>query len=126
MSVFDEMVKEAPKKVKNFKKIEEVDIETFIKDILPKSDSIELMLENRHVNNMMSLIAPQNPDSKNIFKWNNNFSWAYNGEVADSIKERVKRAGGNVDGVLRCSLSWFNTDDLDIHVKEPSGKPYSF
>ena len=37
------------------------------------------------------------------------------------IKEKVKNAGGNVNGVLRCSLSWFNYDDLDIHVKEPGG-----
>ena len=69
----------------------------------------------------MSLISPENVGSKNIFKWGNNFSWTYNGEVTDSIKDRVKKAGGNVEGVLRCSLSWFNHDDLDIHVIEPDG-----
>ena len=69
----------------------------------------------------MSLISPSVGDSKNIFKWDNNFSWSYNGEVADSIKERVKKAGGDVTGDLRCSLSWFNGDDLDIHVIEPDG-----
>lgn len=121
MDIFDELTKEAPTKVKDLKKVEEVSISTFIDTILPKADSIEVMFENSHINNLMSLIAPQNPDAPPIFKWGNNFSWAYNGEVADSIKERVKKAGGNVNGVLRCSLSWFNYDDLDIHVREPNG-----
>ena len=122
MNVFDEMVEDVPVNIKNLKKVEEVDIDTFIEKILPKADSIEMMFENKHSNNLMSLIAPVNDGSKHIFKWDNNFSWAYNGEVADSIKERVKKAGGNVTGDLRASLSWFNRDDLDIHVKEPRGK----
>lgn len=126
MDVFDEMAKEAPTKTKNLKKVEEVDIELFVHDILPKADSVELMFENKHTNNLMSLIAPVDGEAKSIFKWGNNFSWAYNGEVADSMKERVKKAGGNVNGVLRCSLSWFNYDDLDIHVKEPDGNHIYF
>lgn len=121
MNVFDEMSKEVHVKVDSFSKVEEVPIDKFIKDILPKADRVEVMFENRHVNNLMSLIAPVYPDSKGIFKWANNFSWSYNGEVADSIKDRVKKAGGRVDGILRCSLSWFNSDDLDIHVIEPNG-----
>ncbi|GAB3959459.1 hypothetical protein GCM10027614_78980 [Micromonospora vulcania] len=36
-------------------------------------------------------------------------------------QEKVKRAGGNVTGKLRVSLSWFNHDDLDLHVYEPNG-----
>jgi hypothetical protein len=39
--------------------------------------------------------------------------------MADSIKERVKKAGGNVSGDLCCRLAWFNRDDLDFHIKEP-------
>jgi hypothetical protein len=120
LNVFEEL---ASSIADNFKwdTINEVDVETFVHSILPAADSIELLLENHHSNNLMSLIAPVNEDSRRIFKWDNNFSWAYNGEVADSIKERVKKAGGNVNGVLRCSLSWFNYDDLDIHVREPDG-----
>lgn len=121
MNVFDEMVQETPSNVKKFDKIEEVDIETFVNDLLPKAESVEVLFENNQANNLVSLIAPQNKNSKNMFKWGNNFSWTYNGEVADSIKERVKNAGGNVTGVLRCSLSWFNYDDLDIHIIEPNG-----
>lgn len=66
--------------------------------------------------------TPENPDAGQLFKWNNNFAWVYNGSVADSFKEKVKAAGGNVDGFMRCSLHWFNYDDLDLHVTEPGGR----
>lgn len=65
------------------------------------------------------LIAPSDPTAINLFKWSNKFSWSYNGEVADSIKERVKKAGGKVEGDLCCRLAWFNYDDLDLHMIEP-------
>lgn len=126
LNVFDKMINETPTKIKNLDKVEEVGIEKFILDILPKAEKIEVQLENSHINNLMSLIAPQDKTAKSIFKWGNNFSWNYNGEVTDSIKERVKKAGGNVEGVLRCSLSWFNYDDLDIHVIEPGGNHIYF
>lgn len=125
-NVFDEMADEAPEKKGRLKKVDVVSIDTFIKDVLPNADSLEVLVENKHNNNMMSLIAPMHADAKPIFKWNNNFSWAYQGEVTDSIKERVKQAGGNVEGILRCSLSWYNTDDLDIHVIEPNGHHIGF
>jgi hypothetical protein len=38
----------------------------------------------------------------------------------------VKKAGGKVDAFLRTSLSWFNTDDLDIHAIEPNGNRIYF
>ena len=120
MNVFDELKNEVPIKPKSSSKIEEVDIETFI-SVIPRIEKIELLFENKHINNLVSLISPVYPDAKPIFKWNNNFSWSYNGEVTDSIKERVRKAGGNVTGILRWSLSWFNSDDLDIHVVEPDG-----
>jgi hypothetical protein len=103
---------------KNLDKVETVSIETFVKDIIPKVESIEVMLENKHTGNLVSLIAPQHSDAKPMFKWGNGFSWTYNGEVTDSIKERVKKAGGNVTGDLCCRLAWFNYDDLDLHMQE--------
>lgn len=119
MNVFDELKETVPVDLKKFSKVEEVSIEDFISSILPTAEKIEVMFEGKHINNMVSLIAPENDGSPSMFKWNSGFSWTYAGEVADSIKQRVKRAGGNVNGILRNSLAWFNTDDLDIHVEEP-------
>lgn len=124
-SVFDEMKEEAETKPKKLGKVEEVSIEKFIKDILPEAESVELLLENKHCGNFVSLIAPQNKEAKPLFKWDNGFSWAYAGNITDSMKERVKSAGGNVEGVLRFSIQW-NTDgdnqnDFDAHCKEPGG-----
>jgi hypothetical protein len=100
--------------------VEEVSIDRFIAEILPRATSLEVQFEGRHASNLMSLIAPVHPGAPNILKWSNNFSWAYAGSLADSIAEKVKRAGGNVEGHLRFSLEWFNRDDLDIHVVLPS------
>jgi len=98
-----------------------IDIEDFLETVLPQAETIELELKNKMSGNFMSLTAPVNDSAPNLFKWNNGFAWSYNGNVADSIKEKVKRAGGNVDAQLRVSLNWFNKDDLDIHVTEPNG-----
>lgn len=130
MGVFDELAKEVEVNPKNFDKVEEVSIDNFIENILPKATSLELMLENKHSKNMMSLIAPVDVDAPNILKWNNNFSWSYNGEVTDSMKERVKAKGGNIDAELRFSIQWNeendNPDDLDAHCKEANGNLISY
>lgn len=111
---------------KNLSKIETMTIDAFIDDIVPNVNSIEVMLENKHHNNLVSLIAPVHPTAKNMFKWDNNFTWSYNGDVADSMKEKVRKAGGNVSGDLCCRLAWFNTDDLDFHMREPGGNEIAF
>lgn len=116
-----DLAKSVAIKVPNLDKIAEITIDKFISDVLPTATSIEVLFENKQAANLVSLIAPVNGDAPNILKWGNNFSWSYAGEVTDSIKERVKTAGGNVTGDVRCSLSWFNYDDLDLSVKEPSG-----
>lgn len=120
--VFEELAQQAGTKgIKSIDKVEDVSINDFIKNILPRAESVEIMVENRHVPNLVSLIAPTDPTAKRLFKWKNQFSWSYNGELADSIKERVKKAGGNVTGDLCCRLAWFNYDDLDFHMVEPGG-----
>lgn len=101
---------------------ETISLDDFTRDVLPKAETMELLLQGQHLGNLMSLTAPVHPEPKQLFRWANDFAWAYGGGVTDSIKERVKKAGGNVTNAkLRISLSWFNFDDLDIHVFEPGG-----
>lgn len=122
-NVFDELsVLAKGNSAKKFSKVEEIPIDKFISDVIPTVSSIEAYLENKHVGNMVSLIAPINNNVKSMFKWGNNFTWAYAGNMTDSMKDRVKNAGGRVDGDLRFSIQW-NEDgkdncDLDAHCME--------
>jgi hypothetical protein len=123
--VFAELADSVPEKVQNFGRVGEVTARDFVTNILPKAVELELLLENGHDGNLVSLIAPKDPDSPTMFKWNNGFSWAYSGNITDSMKQRVKSHGGNIEGVLRFSIQWNERgdclDDLDAHCKEPSG-----
>lgn len=121
--IFEEMAATVAISPKKFNKVEEINIDDFIANVLPTAREIEVLFENKLAQNMVSLIAPENKDSKTMFKWSNNFCWAYAGNVADSMKERVKAAGGKVDGDLRFSIQW-NEDgndncDLDAHCITP-------
>lgn len=126
-SVFDTIKADTKKGKQDFSKVKEVSIDKFVKDVLPSADKVELYLENHMEKNLVTLLAPENPCAPNIFKWGNNFSWSYNGDVTDSLlKERVKTAGGDVGGVLRFSIQWddtaVNRNDLDAHCLTPSGR----
>lgn len=122
--IFEEMSREVAINPRQFSRVEEVTIDHFLKEILPRVTSIEVLMENRHSSDLVSVIAPAVPGSKSMFKWTNGFSWAYAGNMADSMKERVKAAGGNVEGVLRFSLQWNtkgdNPNDFDAHCIEPA------
>lgn len=118
--VFDTLTTKT-EKVPSLDRVDEVPVDQFIEHILPKAESLEVIMDNSHVGNLVSLIAPVNPTARHMFKWPNGFSWSYNGEFADSIKERVKAAGGNVTGDVCCRLAWEYTDDLDFHMMEPGG-----
>jgi hypothetical protein len=120
-SVFDQIATSKPTTAKDFGKVETITMEKFLKDVVPGASSLEVLVENKHSANLVSLVAPKHRDAGSLFKWSNNFSWAYNGDVTDSVKERVKKAGGNVTGDLCCRLAWFNYDDLDFHMYEPGG-----
>ena len=102
-------------------KPEEMPVVAFMKDVLPGAATIDLWAAGSHEPNFVSLTTGRHPDAPRLFTWDNDFAWSYRGNVTDSIKEKVKRAGGNVAGKLRVSLSWFNHDDLDLHVYEPNG-----
>lgn len=124
--VFAEIAQSVVVNPKSLTKIEEISIDDFLTNVLPTAKSVRVLVENSHLSNFVSLVGPKSPTDPTMFKWNNNFSWSYAGEVADSIKERVKAAGGNVVGFLRVSLSWNNTDDLDLHIIEPGGYEIEF
>lgn len=134
LGLLDDIIDSAPKnkKQQNFDKVETVPFETFIKDILPTSKSIELFVENRHQLNLMSLITAEDKSSKELFKWNNHESWTYNGEMADSgLSTRASELGGRVDGCARFTHSWNydhrkpNQSLMDLHVFAP-GTDFSF
>jgi hypothetical protein len=125
-TIFDEIADDSQVDPKSLSKVEEIHIEKFIENVVPKAKSIRVLLENLHLNNFVTMVGSKTDFEKNMFKWNNNKSWSYTGGMADSIKEKVKKAGGNVEGRVRVSLSWYNHDDLDLHVKNPYGEEIYF
>lgn len=119
--VFDDIAASVPTKAKKFDNVQEISIGEFVAKVLPGAKSVEVLLENRHRNNLMTLVTAQDPTAGKLFSWDNQFSWSYVGNVADSIKERVKAAGGSIEGDVLCRLAWDYTDDLDFCMKEPNG-----
>lgn len=128
--IFGELAKRTKNNPKKFSKVEEISVDDFINNVIPTVSSIEAYVENKHVGNMVSLIAPVNSNVKSMFKWGNNFTWAYSGNMTDSMKQRVKALGGKIDGDLRFSIQWNEegTDncDLDAHCIEPNGFDLGF
>lgn len=128
--VFDSLKEDVYSNPKKFSKVEEVSIEDFINNMLPDVKSLEILVENKHQGNLMSLISPKDKYASSMFKWGNNFSWSYNGDIADSIKQNVAKMGGNITGVLRFSIQWNdkgdNENDLDAHCFEPNGNEIYF
>ena len=117
----DKILDELPTKKRattTIKGAKKISIEDFIKNVLPRAKTLEVLVNNNHFNNFMVLTAGKYEDAEPLFHWGNPFAWTYTGNLADSmIKERVVKAGGNVNTDLRISLAWFNKDDLDLHLQ---------
>lgn len=106
---------------------EEIGIEEFLISKVPNATKIEVLVQASQTGSLVSLIAPVNLEAPSILSWNNPFSWSYNGGVTDSsIKERVKSVGGKTNGELRVSLSWGNSDDLDLALNVPESRGISY
>lgn len=129
-NVFASLKSDAQSAPKDFSHVEEISADAFVANVLPTAREVEVFLEGKHAPNMVSLIAPADPDAPSMFKWDNAFGWAYAGNIADSsIRENVKKAGGKVDGDLRFSIQWndgadWDENDLDAHCKLPHGEIY--
>lgn len=129
VSMFDSVKTTNTRHKRNeFDGIEEVAIDKFMKDILPKCSSVEAYLTNNQEGNMVTLTTAENQDSKPIFKWGNNYSWTFNGDLAGKslLTERVEAKGGRTDGVFRFTHSWNelerNESLMDLHVFMPECK----
>lgn len=117
-SVFDELPVRQPKQ--KLDRAVPIAMDKFLSDVVPTAETIEVYFENKHASRLVSLVTAVDPNAPQLFQWNNHFSWSYNGDVTDAIKEHVKAKGGNVTGELCCRLAWNNYDDLDFHMIEPN------
>jgi hypothetical protein len=125
ISIFDSVKSTSTQhKRQKFDGVEEVSIEQFMRNILPNCNSIEAYFDNSHTNNLVTLTTSNVKDSKPIFKWDNNYSYTFIGNIAGKsmIKQAVKSRGGSTDGIMRISLFFpSTTDDYDLHLIEPNG-----
>ena len=123
ISIFDDVKATSTRhKRSEFDGVEEVTIDKFMNDILPTCTSVEAFLTNSQEGNLVSLTTANVKESKPIFKWDNNYSWTFNGNLAgkSQIKQAVKSRGGNTEGVVNIRLAFPDTtDDYDLHVIEP-------
>ena len=128
-SIFDNVKSTSTRHKRSEMKIEtEVTIDTFLTDILPECTGVEVYLQNHQEGNLVTMTTSGSDDSKPIFKWANNYSWTYSGNLAGKsmIKDAVASQGGAVDGDLRFSIMWCgegskDNSDLDAHCVEPNG-----
>lgn len=115
-----------------FKNVEEINIDKFMADILPSCSAVEVFLQNNHEGHFVNLTTAVNPEAKNIFKWDNPYSWTFNGNLAgkSQIKQAVKNAGGVIEAPLRFSMIWNESgkdnSDLDAWCEQPNQELIGF
>lgn len=103
---------------------EVMSIEDFVSKILPKTKSMELLVKNSMQTNFVTLTTGLHEQQNQLFQWDNNFAWSYNGNLTDSdLRKTVQSRGGRVDGVFRFSHQWNydkrNASLMDLHVFMP-------
>ena len=115
--------------------VPEMPIKDFIEKVVPGLSGMEVLFTREHKTNLVTLLKQEDTASKNLCNWDNPFRWAFTGDVATGIKERVKAAGGNIEAVLRCSLEWNtngekentrNSIDFDLYAREPDNTKIHF
>lgn len=110
------------------KKAKPISIAEFL--ALPHKNGIKLYLDNGMLPHFVSLTAPVHPGSKSLFKWDNDFAWSYEGNIADSLRDKVAALGGRVDGAFRFSHTWNYDRDrpnkslMDLHVFMPGSSEH--
>lgn len=103
-----------------------IGLDTFLTEVMPRAKTMDMVITGRNKSNFVTLTAPVEEGPGRLFRWDNDFAWAYDGDVTDSLKEKVKAAGGDVDAELRVSLGWYCDDDLDLHCHTPDGEHIYF
>ena len=119
VDVFDDLSADARKRAGkiNPDALQNIKLTDLINE-LGTARSLEILPNESLNTSQVVLTAPLYNDSPSMFSWGNSIGWAYVGsDTTDAIRERVKSAGGNVEGDVRVSLAWHNGDDLDLHAK---------
>jgi hypothetical protein len=127
VSIFDGVKSTSTRHKRNeFDGIQEISIDKFMSDILPTCTAVEAFFTNNQNGNLVSLTTANDPDSKPIFKWSNNYSWTFNGNLAgkSQLASMVEAKGGRTDGIFRFTHSWneleTNQSLMDLHVFMPN------
>lgn len=100
--------------------------EKFARTVLPNAAQIEAQVPSDSAR-FMAMTTAADPVAPPILAWDapearNPFSWYYHAGIDGSIKERARKAGGQVENVdMRCTLAWNTYDDLDLHCVGPEG-----
>jgi hypothetical protein len=118
--IFAQLQADLPVTAKLLKNATAVSLEDLLEVELPRATTVKLLIQDRLRANCFSLVGPQTETTAALFKWDNPYSWSYADGMADSlIRERVTKAGGQVNGLIRVSLAWEGSTDLDLHIQEP-------
>lgn len=118
LSLIDKLKREANSTISGGSKLKLVDIDSreFVQR-LPSAHSVEIAPGHSHRTNRFVITRNESSDGGSL-AWGNDYGWTYlNGWTSNAVRERVERAGGNVDAPVRISLAWSNSDDLDLYVR---------